>query len=234
VKDWKSMPLYMDWCGTEPAKHACENWHYSRIMPGAPMKIGVWEYGIFVGAVLYGYGAGQACNGKKYGLSKRGEIAELSRVALKSGRSTPTSKIVARSIRMVKESNPKLRMLISFADKKERGHNGTIYQATNWIFAGVSTGFGGVSVGGKKMHRRAYVSKYKGIPAKDRPGVPIASMKYRYLYPLDKAVAVTLEKFRQPYPNRARSDTSDTPGDQPGEGGAAPTLALSSKNPEGE
>lgn len=226
------MPLFMDWCGNEPAKHACEKWHYSRLMPSAPIRIGVWEFGVFVGAVLYGYGAGQACNGKRYGLSTRGEMAELARVALKGNRNTPTSKIVSRSIRMVRESNDRLRMLISFADAKEQGHYGTIYQATNWVYTGTSNGVSAVVVSGKRMHLRAYQDKYKGT--KNRPGVPIASMKHRYLYPLDKRAAEAAEKFRQPYPKRARSDTSDTPGDQSGEGGAAPTLALSSKNTEGE
>lgn len=225
MKGWEKMPLFMDWCSAAPAKHACEQWHYTGILPLSPYRIGVWERGVFVGVVLYGYGAGMAvCSGKKYGLAIRGEVAELSRVALKGERSTPTSKILARSIQMLRVANPKLRMLVSYADAKSRGHMGTIYQATNWIYEGVSTARAGVQVGDKYMHNRTHAEKFKY--QKNRPGVSIMSYKHRYLYPLDKEVADRLESFRQPYPKRVESDTSDTPGDQSGEGGAAPTSTL--------
>jgi hypothetical protein len=52
--------------------------------------------------------------------------------------------------------------------------------------------------------------------------------KNKYLMPLDGEMRSRVEKMRQPYPKRAGSAGSGTPGIQPGRGGATPTPALSS------
>ena len=51
----------------------------------------------------------------------------------------------------------------------------------------------------------------------------------KYVYAFDKTLRRKLEPLAQPYP-RGRSDTSDTPGDQPGEGEAASTRPLHASN----
>ena len=50
--------LKIDWATYKAAKYAVEHWHYSRCMPKSKLsKIGVWENGKFIGAVIFGYGA---------------------------------------------------------------------------------------------------------------------------------------------------------------------------------
>ena len=50
--------LRLDFCSHPAAKHAVMRRHYSRRMPNAKLvRIGVWESGRFVGAVIYGCGA---------------------------------------------------------------------------------------------------------------------------------------------------------------------------------
>jgi hypothetical protein len=53
-----SKGLYLDWCSHEAAKFAVEHWHYSKVIPKSKLaKIGVWEDGTFIGAIIFGVGA---------------------------------------------------------------------------------------------------------------------------------------------------------------------------------
>lgn len=102
-------------------------------MPTPPIvKIGAWEGLSFIGCILFSRGATNHL-GDPYGL-KNTEICELTRVALKE-HVTPVSRIVMIALRMMFRQNPKLRLVISFADPNH-GHVGAIYQASNWIYLG--------------------------------------------------------------------------------------------------
>jgi hypothetical protein len=57
-------------------------------------------------------------------------------------------------------------------------------------------------------------------------------VKHHYVYPLDAALRARLIKIAKPYPKKcAASETIDTPADQVGEGGEAPTAALQESRP---
>jgi hypothetical protein len=144
--------LKLDWCSHEAAKYAVEHWHYSKTMPRSKMvRVGVWEDERFVGCVIFSYGATPQI-GSPYGLTQI-EVCELTRVALTTHKA-PTSKIVSFAIRMLKSLAPGLRLIVSFADG-EQNHLGIIYQATNWVYAGmVKPGRVGFMVRGKKTHTR--------------------------------------------------------------------------------
>ncbi|MGV2431812.1 UNVERIFIED_CONTAM: protein Mom, partial [Pseudomonas aeruginosa] len=72
---------------------------------------------------------------KPYGLTQI-QGCELTRIALKNHK-TPVSKILSIAIKFLKKQNPKLKLIVSFADP-EQGHHGGVYQATNWIYSGQS------------------------------------------------------------------------------------------------
>jgi hypothetical protein len=228
------MSLRLDWCSHEAAKYAVEKWHYSRRMVATiqkPVKVGVWEGGAFIGAVVFGCGASSSL-GAQFGVGKQ-EVAELVRVALRSDHKTPVSRIAAIAIRMLKGQSPGLRLLISFADPHQ-GHNGGIYQAGNWIYTGTSDGstvyiakdgheFHSRNIGSYTGYDKYGVKKYSReemVATEERPG------KHRYLYPLDAAMRTQIEPLRKPYPKRAGSIVADAPAIQAGEGGAVPTPAL--------
>lgn len=225
----KKVQLKLDWINHEAARYAVENWHYSRVMPNAGVKIGVWEDGEFIGAVLFGVGAGNSTRGESYGLNRSHEIAELVRVALKDGHASPVSRIVSIAIRMLKKQSPKLRMLISFADELGQNHLGTIYQAGNWIYAGVFDGDGGFIIHGKIVHSRTvgsagWVQSVEWLRKHVDPACRKAkTRKHRYLYPLDDDMRARLEPLRQPYPKRAKEQE---PEHLSGLGGATPTGTL--------
>ena len=196
--------------------------------------IGVWEEGQFLGAVLFGTGAGNATNGRRFGLAQRFEVAELVRVALREHR-TPVSRIVAIALRMVRTQSPGLRLIVSFADPYH-GHVGGIYQAMGWLYAGTTgttkvyiDGLGRehhervVSPTGLKKHYGRYVPVMRPT---DAVRVVRAPGKYIYVWPLDAETRALVQPLAKPYPKRAGSSDSAVPPIQGGEGGAKPTPAL--------
>lgn len=181
-------------CSHEAAKYAVENWHYSRILPtGKIVKIGVWENDKFIGCVLFSRGASPNL-GTALNLDQT-QICELTRVAL-TKHEAPVSQILVLAIKELKESNPGLECVISFADPKE-GHKGGIYQATNWIYTGQSNPVIEYFIDGRWRHTRGAYHDPRRPTAKKRqsPG------KFRYLYPLNKKMKRLLAKLAKPYPN---------------------------------
>lgn len=220
------MSLRLDWCNAQAARYAVEHWHYSGTLPtGKNVYIGAWEGGEFIGAIVFGTGASSSLGGP-YKLGTF-ECCELVRVALREHKA-PVSKIVSIAIRLLKQQSPGLRLIVSFADPMQE-HVGTIYQAMNWVFCGTSSPATQYEINGKLVHSRKFTSSAwwgKGA-TKPANAKPVRTPgKYRYLYPLDKAMREQIAPLAKPYPKRAASIDSDAPGVQPGEGGADPTAAL--------
>lgn len=227
--------LRLDWCSYEAAKYAVTHWHYSHSMPTPPsVYIGVWEYDKFIGCVIFGRGANNNL-GNPYSLNIT-QVCELTRIALCTHK-TEVSKIVSISIKMLHKKEPGLRLIVSFADANQ-GHLGSIYQAGNWVYSGISRSTPKYRTrDGRVLHQRQ-VSK---VGVKPQYGelriVPKFSEceilqqldKYRYLYPLDDAMRRQIEPLRKPYPKRGRGETDSAPQSNEETGGASPTRPLNSK-----
>lgn len=194
-------------CSYAAAKHAVEKWHYSERMPrGKLILFGVWEEGTFIGSVMFGRGA-IPWLGKPYGLDQT-EICELVRVAL-CEHSAPVTQIVALCLGALKDRNPGLRLIVSFADPAQE-HHGGIYQAGNWVYSGTSSPARFFVVNGRLTHPRtiAHQGISQSIDAVRKHIDPTATEvmmpgKHRYLYPLDKQMARRTRKLAQPYPQKA-------------------------------
>jgi hypothetical protein len=226
-----SSPLRLDWCGHDAARYAVLHWHYSRKMPkGKLARIGVWERGTFVGAVIFGTGACQHI-AKPYGLTPF-EVCELVRIALRK-HDTAVSRVISIAVRMMKRQYPRLRLLVSYADTAQ-GHHGGIYQAAGWLYTG-SASYHALLVLGEVMHPRAVTDRY-GIGSSsiawlqkhiDRKAQRVFTPpKHKYILPLDRDIRERVSKLAQPYPKRGRSGPGDTPAHLAGEGGSTPTLPL--------
>lgn len=225
--------LHLDFCSHEAARHAIRRWHYSRTMPTAKLvRIGVWEEQQFRGAIIYGVGANRHL-ARPFGLEAT-ECCELVRVALAPGRSQPTSRCVAISLKLLKRQSPGLRLVVSFADLGQ-GHLGVLYQAGGWFYLGTSDQ-SYLKVRGRVVHPRTLYDRH------GRGGQSVAWLRenvdpkacrvkmaprLRYAYPLDKAMRRQLEAQALPYPKSAAEVTpGDTSGAQPEEGGSRPTRPL--------
>lgn len=224
--------LKIDWCSHEAAKYAVEHWHYSGVLPTPPYnRIGVWESRRFIGCVLFSRGAAPR-GPEQFGLTHT-EFCELTRVAL-TVHETPVTRIVSVAIKFLKKRSPGVRLIVSYADPTH-GHHGGIYQGGNWIFVGqqnATTEF--IGPDGKQWHSRMIsptgkkkvYGKYRPVWKPEQCKAVRLQGKFKYLMPLDDDMRRQIEPLRKPYPKRARSADSGTPGVQSGGGGANPTRAL--------
>lgn len=219
--------LKIDWATFESAQYACKTWHYSRCMPtGKTVKIGVWENAQFMGVVIYSYGANNNA-AKSYGLNQT-QVCELTRVALNRNHQTPVSKVLSIALKMLKKSNPGLKLVFSYADKTNQAHHGGIYQADNWLYLGerkTSDKGAYYVIHGRKMHGRSARAKY-GHESNFPPGWKHSPSETKHLYVkiLDRDYELKFET--KPYPKRASSIESDAAPDQGAQAGANPSDAL--------
>ncbi len=244
------MSLLIDFCSHAAAKHAMRRWHYSEMTPiGRLVKLGVWESGKFVGAVVFARG-GSSSYGVRFGVDQT-EVCELVRIAL-DNHIAPVTQIMAEAIRKLKETSPGLRVIISFADTGQ-GHMGVIYQAGNWMYLGVTSAGKEYFLRGKWTHERTLSGKTMGIDrVASREGVTFkalrsslisrpTSVKFRYAYPLDRQMRRKLNRMALPYPtaNDLAAEVSkvrhraSTPEGQVRSLGAAPEDPMDTSNPKG-
>ena len=181
---------------------------------------------------MFGSGANNGL-GKSYGLTQF-QTCELVRIALKE-HCSPVSKIARCAIKKIKKDQSGLRLIVSFADP-EHNHLGTIYQAMNWIYAGMTDPADEWIVNGKRWHGRGLRSTFKGMGLLEGTTFERAkrmdvnaqkikgSSKYRYLYPLDKGMRRQILPLAQPYPKRGQSVQGDTLTVQVGDAGSTPAV----------
>jgi hypothetical protein len=206
------------------------------------------SYGIFfgqhcAGVCCFGFSAGANLNAyKEFRLLDRHELAYLARGAnVHWSPPGANSKLISFACRLLANAT-KARVALAYSDS-DAGEIGTIYQASNWVCVGrgsstrqwvAPTG----RIYDQKLpydlkrkqggQRKRYVLALKNAGWKEQPSNP----KYRYVYILDKsdkALVARIESMRQPYPKRqpcGGSDTVDTAGVHPAEGGPTPTPPL--------
>lgn len=188
---------------TEEVRHSCLRYHYAHRVPQVSAGYSVFnDSGEFCGTVCFGVGACPNI-GRPYGLVQ-GEVLELVRVALngKQGHGH-TSEAVMAAVRQLHRDRPLLRLLVSYADM-DQDHVGTIYKATNWVYAG-KVGEGdrrNFTVDGKPRHARHMMGK-EGERWRERGHVvevTPTSGKHKYLYPLDRRMRRQVTPLARPYP----------------------------------
>ena len=184
-----------------------------------------WHYGIFFG----GYCAGVTCVGSGATMAgayhheqfqiERGEMLTLARGACVHWAPEHTnSRLVSMTCKLAaKEIGGKL--IWATADT-DAGEIGTIYQACNWVYIGISKRSRALGTEIVSPKGRAYNDRSIGGWGKKR-GLGYAAMKrdllsagwllqasnpkHRYVYVLDKAdkaLVDRVERMRQPYPKR--------------------------------
>ena len=209
--------LRIDWATHEAAKYACVNWHYSGCLPaGKLVKVGAWESGKFIGVVLFGRGATPNL-GRPYNLGQD-ECVELVRIAL-TNHENAVSRIAALAMKFLHKANPKLRLIVSFADQSQ-GHHGGIYQAGNWVYNGQGDPAKFYMIRGKLTHPRSIgakglVQNIHGARKID-PNATVVDVpgKHRYLMPLDADMRARIMPLAKPYPKRAKQAMTDNQSEQ--------------------
>lgn len=188
--------------------YACKNFHYSKSVPAVQYAYNVYnDKDEWCGVILYGSGANNNI-GKSFN-KNQGEILELVRVAL-NGKQECTSKAVALSLKLLHKEDPLCQLVVSYADL-DQNHNGTIYQATNWLYLGkykVNTKSAFI-INGKKTHPRTVGSWHiKQNIDEIRKKIDknaqefITKGKHKYIYCFNKDERKKYEQISKEYPKK--------------------------------
>ncbi len=181
--------------------------HYLHSLPGGTcLAFGVFHQGRLLGALTLGVGPANA-----YRLvdgAKPEDCLVLSRLWL-SDELPPNSEsyvlgVVLRALR----KQTRVSFLVSYADPSQ-GHLGTIYQATNWLYTGLSEAMPLYDSGdGKARHSRSLSHAYGSHSVEHfaQHGIAVRtisqSRKHRYIYLLDHTLRDRLHVPVLPYPKK--------------------------------
>ena len=172
------------------------NFHYAKSVPSASFAYNVYNTnGDWCGVVIFGNGTARQLS-KNMGVWQ-GEVLELVRVAL-NGKQGYTSQAVSMALKQLHKDAPYCKMVVSFSDHRQH-HLGTIYQATNWIYLGVSvnTSKKEYLFHGKWIHPRTFDNTHA---IRDTLPQRRISNKFKYVYVFDKRLRKEWNKKALPYP----------------------------------
>lgn len=169
------------------AKDIIIKYHYSHAFPAAELCLGFYVDGKLNTVIVYGKSATS-----KMADSLPGKYLELVRLfSFDWAGKNMESYCIGKSIKYIQKNHNDIKVLVSFADP-EQGHNGTIYQATNWLYCGKSQPDEWYIVDGEKIHPRSMVARYgtRGEKKLHQLGIKYERKKlhgkHRYIYILGK------------------------------------------------
>ena len=144
--------------------------HYARRMPCIQYAFGLFDDELLIGVVTYGQPASPSlCKGIA-GEENRKNVLELNRLVVLPdyNNSNCASFLVGNSLRML----PNGTYVVSYADAGGWGHVGYVYQATNWLYTGMTKPR--TDKYSESGHSRHYVA--------DETRRQIRTAKHRYVY----------------------------------------------------
>jgi len=189
------------------ARQIIEKHHYLHSMPGATkLAFGVLLDGRLRGAIIFGSGPANAHRLVR-GVDQS-EYLALTRLWLSDELpSNSESRIIGISLRAIKK-NTSVKFLVSYADPSQ-GHLGTIYQATGWLYTGLSEAMPVFDLGdGRTQHSRTFSHAFGSHSVKylKSQGIKIKVIpqpgKHRYIYFLDQSYRERLTVPVLPYPKK--------------------------------
>jgi len=189
------------------AKEIIENNHYLHTLPGGTKL----AFGVFLGSRLLGVmtlGVGPSNGHRLVEEAAPGDCLALTRLwlsdELPSNSESRVIGIVLRSLR----GHTSLKFLVSYADPSQ-GHIGIIYQATGWLYTGLSEAMPLYDLGdGKARHSRSLSHAYgtHSVRYFSAHGVAVKlvpqARKHRYVYFLDPTWRFRLSVPVLPYPKK--------------------------------
>ena len=196
------------------------NRHYAKRIPPISFAFGLYDGAEIVGVVTYGVPASSSLRDGVAGRTFSGDVIELNRLCISSGNKNAASLLVSGSIK----SLPKNKIIVSYADTS-MGHIGYVYQATNFIYTGLSEkrtdwkikglehlhGATIADMSRGKKDRGAYMRERFGddFYLQDRP------RKHRYIYiygtkKYKKKVKGLLSYKEKPYPKGSTKKYDDS------------------------
>jgi len=161
--------------------------HYARRWPSISYAFGLFDEDELIGIVTYGTPPSSTLRMGIAGEEYKGNVLELNRLCLKYNRKNEASQLVGKSLRLL----PHNKIIISFADTSQ-GHNGIVYQATNFTYHGLSAKRTDWAVKGREhLHGQTIADEFRGVKnraqaMRDKYGddfyLKPRPRKHRYIY----------------------------------------------------
>lgn len=138
------------------------NVHYAHRMPSISYAFGLFKNGELVGVCTYGKPPSSTLRAGIAGKENIDKVWELNRLVLKNNLKNEASFFIGKTLKLL----PKPAIIVSFADK-EQNHEGIIYQATNFIYTGLSAKRTDWKIKGKEhLHGISIADEFRNV--KDR------------------------------------------------------------------
>jgi hypothetical protein len=193
------------------AREIIEKHHYLHSGPGGTMlSLGILANGRLMGALTLGVGPFNGhCLVRG---ARREDCITLTRLCLSDELpSNSESRVLGMTLRSLRR-NTSLKFILSYA-APDAGHQGIIYQATNWLYTGPSTPMPLYDLGdgvGRHSRTLAQILGSHSIKHFANSGVPMKlipqGIKYRYIYFLDPQWKPRLGVPILPYPKKGKND----------------------------
>lgn len=165
---------------------------------------GLFTMDRLVGVITYGTPSSAPLRIGICGVEEKDNVIELTRLWIEDGTPKNTeSYLIGNTLSRIDKE-----IVVSFAEI-EAGHVGVVYQATNWIYTGLSAKRTNWIVDGVKLHGQTIADKYTSNELKELVGDRFKLMdrprKHRYVYfnASKKRKKQLLNKLKykiQPYP----------------------------------
>ena len=135
------------------------NIHYAHRWPSISYAFGLFDEDKLCGVVTYGTPPSSTLRNGIAGAEFGAAVLELNRLCLRENKKNYASELVGKSLRLL----PKNKIIVSFADT-EQGHFGYVYQATNFIYCGLSAKRTDWKVKGKEhLHGITIADQFRGV-----------------------------------------------------------------------
>jgi hypothetical protein len=115
----------------------CRRWHYSKTKGHVLWAYGLWQGATLVGVASYNL-ATMPASSAVFGPERWDWVVHMGRLvcAEEAPRNTE-SRLIAGSLKLLKRDRPVTRAVLTYAAASQ-GHIGTVYQATNAMYCGVT------------------------------------------------------------------------------------------------
>ena len=164
--------------------HETEEWlmniHYSKRLPSITYSFGLFEDNILIGIITYGMPVSHTLCEGICGKEYKDKVLELNRLCLLHNRKNEASFLVGNSLKLL----PKPLIIVSFADTA-MNHHGYIYQATNFIYTGLTDKHSEWRLKGSNLHQKNITIDYSLEERKANPDkfeIVQRTRKHRYIY----------------------------------------------------
>ena len=179
--------------------------HYAKRIPQIMHSFGLYINGALKGVVTYGIPASPALCMGICGKEYSDKVLELNRLCLMENNKNESSFLVSHSIQLL----PKPTIVVSYADTSQ-GHVGYVYQATNFLYTGLSANRVDWTIKGMEHKHSKTISDGMTLESiKEKYGDDFyyteRSRKHRYIFfhgsKTDKKIMRKLLKYNiEPYP----------------------------------